>query len=203
MILSKHPISNPSSFVLPGTWNQRIIAEATVTLPNAAEVDVYCNHLTPIFSGLPFPYTGPYGDGMSGANGWGAEQLLQARKLAARVEARTGSDRPAFILGDFNTGVEDMANGLAAEYPETYQFLAGQFTPAVAADFVPSCTFCGSNPNVGGSDAVWIDHIFMLNVDASAVVSTEVTYEEAVVDAEGMMVPLSDHYGLSTVVTLP
>ena len=203
MILSKHPISNPSSFVLPGTWNRRIIAEATVTLPNSSEVDIYCNHLTPVLSGLAFPYTGAYGNGMSGANGWGAEELLQAGKLAARVQSRTGTARPAFILGDFNSGVEDMANGLDEEFEETYEFLAGQFTPAVAADFVPSCTFCGSNPNVGGDDAVWIDHIFMANVDASAVVSTEVTYQEAVVDAEDTMVPLSDHYGLSAVVTIP
>jgi hypothetical protein len=74
MILSRHPLKNVDELVIPGTYNRRTILSATAELPNGAELEVYCNHLTPIFTGLFFPYTGQYG-------GWQEEQELQAGKL--------------------------------------------------------------------------------------------------------------------------
>ena len=65
MILSRHPLKNTENWVIPGTWNRRSILRATVELPNGAELDTYCNHLTPIFDDFVFPYTGQYGDGMT------------------------------------------------------------------------------------------------------------------------------------------
>ena len=204
MILSRHPLSNVENFVLPGTWNRRQITIATATLPNGSEVDVYCNHLTPVFEGLAFPYTGPYGDGETGPAGWAAEQLLQTEKLIARVSARSGT-RPAVILGDFNTSPSLPDNDIVGEAQATYTRLTGVYTAASAPDFTPACTFCPeTNANfVEASASVWLDHIFLANFGADATVSTEVTFTENVVDAGGTQVPLSDHYGLAARIVVP
>ncbi len=205
MILSRHPLSNVENFVLPGTWNRRQITIATATLPNGAEVDVYCNHLSPVFNGLAFPYTGAYGDGEIGPAGWAAEQLLQTEKLIAQVQARSGTTRPAIVLGDFNTSPAIPASDIVAEAPATYERLLEVFTPANAPGFVPACTFCPeTNANfVESSDSVWLDHIFFANLDADATVSTSVTFTENLVEAGGVRVPLSDHYGLAATLRIP
>lgn len=204
MILSRHPLSNVENFVLPGTWNRRQITIATATLPNGSEVDVYCNHLTPVFEGLAFPYTGPYGEGEVGPSGWAAEQLLQTEKLIARVAARSG-DRPAVILGDFNTSPSLPANDIVGEAQATYARLTSVYAAASAPDFTPACTFCPeTNANfVESSASVWLDHIFLSGFGADATVSTEVTFEENVVTAGSAQVPLSDHYGLAARVLVP
>lgn len=202
MILSRHPLSDVENFVLPGTWNRRVVTIATATLPNGQALDVYCNHLTPIFEGLAFPYTGPYGEGETGPAGWQAEQRLQVEQLITRVAARSGT-RPAVILGDFNTGPAAGAS-VVAEAPDTYARLAAAFLPAVASDFTPTCTFCPSNPNVGGSGPpVWIDHIFVSGLGADAVLSTALTFDEPVVTVGDQRVPLSDHYGLAATLRVP
>ncbi|HJK90033.1 MAG TPA: endonuclease/exonuclease/phosphatase family protein [Polyangiaceae bacterium LLY-WYZ-15_(1-7)] len=200
MILSRHPLRDAEAFVMPGTWNRRIVASATAELPNGSEVDVHCNHLTPIFDSIAFPYTGDYGDEMDGPDGWAAEQLLQAGKLVDWVGERSAT-RPAVILGDMNAG--RAGDGLTAEGVATMDVLEGAFTLAVASDFTPSCTFCPDNPNASeGSPAVWIDHIFVANVEAEDVLSTEVVYDESTVSADGMMVPLSDHFALRSVIAI-
>ena len=200
MILSKHPISNERAFVLPGTWNRRIVAEATVTLPNGTDVDVYCNHLTPIFDSLAFPYTGDYGDGLDGADGWAAEQLLQTERLVARVAANSGS-RPAFVLGDMNAG--RAAAMVENEGLPTVQALEAAFALTATTDYEPLCTFCPDNGNnVEDTLPVWIDHIWMANVDRTAVSASQRTFVESTVSTPEGMVPLSDHYGFQATVTI-
>ncbi|MEM9861145.1 MAG: endonuclease/exonuclease/phosphatase family protein [Myxococcota bacterium] len=202
VILSKYPLSNGENYVLPGTWNRRVITVATATLPGGTEVDVYCNHLTPIFGGLTFPYTGAYGNGMSGSDGWAAEQLLQTDKLIALVEARSG-DRPALILGDMNAGRADLGPDLLDEGAATYDRLASAFTLGVAADYTGLCTFCGGNQNTSPETGdVWIDHIFLSGIEASDVLATERTFDEAtVMSADGLVAP-SDHYGLRSTIVI-
>ena len=54
---------------------------------------------------------------------------------------------------------------------------------------------------------MWIDHIYLHNLDASTVRSTARTFDQSVVPVqmEGMsvMVPLSDHFGLASVIRVP
>ncbi len=205
MILSRYPLSNPTNWVIPGTWNRRVITSATAELPNGSEFDVYCNHLTPIFTGVAFPYTGQYGGGEVREAAWEAEQRLQAQKLIDHVEATSG-ETPAAILGDFNAGRAFPDQALVAEGVATLDLLETAFTPAYTADYVPQCTFCPQsiNPiNSPDTASVWIDHILLYNLSADSVTATSRTFDENVVPVDGMMVPLSDHYGVQSVLRVP
>lgn len=208
MILSRHPLKNTENWVIPGTWNRRSILKATVELPNGAELDTYCNHLTPIFTVPPnsintFPYTGQYGNGMTGPEGWQAEQELQAEKLIDYVASRS-ANRPAVILGDFNAGLAYPEQEIVGEGEETFNILEAAYTPAYTADYTPLCTFCTTNLVTTTEASVWIDHIFIHNLDESAVRSTARIFDEDVVPVGGdTLVPLSDHFGMRSVVVVP
>ncbi|MGB5283369.1 MAG: endonuclease/exonuclease/phosphatase family protein [Polyangiales bacterium] len=208
MILSRHPLKNAENWVVPGTWNRRSILRATVELPNGAELDTYCNHLTPIFSIPPsgintFPYTGQYGDGMTGPEGWIAEQELQVQKLINYVASKS-NNRPAVILGDFNSGLGYPEQDIVGESEETFNMLAAAYTPAYTADYTPQCTFCTSNPVTDTQFSIWYDHIFLSNLPLSAVKETARIFDQDVVPVEGdMLVPLSDHFGMRSVIVVP
>lgn len=213
MILSKHPLSNADDYVMPGTYNRRILAAATATLPNGATVDVHCNHLTPIFDSITQPYTGSYGMGLEGPAGWAAEQLLQAGKLVEYVKQHSGT-RPAFILGDFNASRDypDATPPIVGEGPETLELLEGTFNAALPADYQPVCTYCDTNANTSTDNPSWIDHIYTYNIDPSAVQDAHRVHDEDVVPVEvddgnggttSALVPLSDHYGIISTLTIP
>jgi endonuclease/exonuclease/phosphatase family metal-dependent hydrolase len=205
MILSRHPFESTEELVLPGTWNRRTILRATVALPNGAELDTYCNHLTPIFDESPintFPYTGQYGEGMTDARGWQAEQELQAQKLLDFVNETSGS-RPAVILGDFNAGHAFPEQDIAAEGEETLNLLESMFIPAYTADYTPQCTFCSTNRITDTTASVWIDHILLHNLSPESVLSTARIFDEDVVPVGDEMVPLSDHFGVRSTLAIP
>ena len=203
MILSKYPLKDVAEWVLPGTWNRRTILNATVELPNGGELDTYCNHLTPIFDDITFPYTGQYGNGMIGAAGWQAEQELQAQKLIDYVEGTSG-DRPAVILGDLNAGLAFEDEGIAGEGEATFELLASVYAPAYTDAYTPLCTFCSTNPVTDTESSVWIDHILLNALEADVVTATERVFDEDVVPVEGVgMVPLSDHFGIRSVIVVP
>jgi len=221
MVLSRHPLKDSEDWVLPGTWNRRTILKTTAELPNGAELDTYCNHLTPIFnpaSGINvYPYTGQYGVGstlpVDWPAGWQAEQELQAEKLINYVASESG-ERPAVILGDFNSGIAFPAQDIVAEGEETYQLLEAAYTPAYTAEYLgePLCTFCSTNPvtnpdNDPNATSVWIDHIFLHNLPESAVRSTARVFDDdlvpVIVDEVEIVVPLSDHFGMRSVIVVP
>ena len=104
MILSRYPLKDEVNWVIPGTWNRRVIMSATAELPGDTELDVYCNHLTPIFDSIAFPYTGQYGLGETDAAGWEAEQAASSAKAHRLRGSQTSGERPAVILGDLNAG---------------------------------------------------------------------------------------------------
>jgi endonuclease/exonuclease/phosphatase family metal-dependent hydrolase len=209
MILSRYPLSDVAEWVIPGTWTRRVIINATAKLPNGSELDIYCNHLTPIFSNPVFLYTGQYGgDAEANIEKWEAEQFLQAQKLIARVQSTSG-DTPTVILGDLNTGLAFPDQTIIAEGPSTLELLQEEFPAAYTSDYVPQCTFCDTNPitGVAPGESVWIDHILLYNLSAESVVSTERTFDEDVVPVdtpEGpIAIPLSDHFGMRSVIEVP
>ncbi len=205
MILSRYPLSDTETLVMPGTWNRRVITRATVTLPSGSRVGVYCNHLTPVFEGVAFPYTGRHGCGEIGPAGWSREQRAQAERLVAEVRRREGSTGRAVILGDFNTGPRNAAGQpeLTDEAPENFTYLGQQFTLATPSGYVPQCTYCPDNANNPGAQPTWIDHVFLHNFPAGATRSTVRTFTEATVEVPGQAtrVPLSDHYGVRVVLS--
>lgn len=207
MILSRYPLTDTETLVIPGTWNRRVITRATVNLPSGARVGVYCNHLTPVFEGTAFPYTGRYGCGDVGRDGWIREQRAQAERLVAEVRRREGTTGRAVILGDFNAGPRNAAGQpeLTDEAGETFSYLSQQFTLAAPSGFVPRCTYCPDNANNPDAEPTWIDHVFLHNFAAGATRSTERTFTEATVTVPGQAarVPLSDHYGVRVVLTAP
>ena len=202
MVLSKLPLSNANDWVIPGTWNRRVILSASAELDGGGVLDVYCNHLTPIFEGPAFPYTGEYGDGMRGADGWEAEQLLQAQKLVDYVETTSG-DNPAVIMGDMNAGRAFPDRDIVAEGEPTLDFLESFFAPAYTSDYEPQCTFCDTNPITDTDTSVWIDHILLYGLDTEAVTATERTFDENVVPVEDTTIPLSDHFGVRSTLVIP
>lgn len=202
MILSKHPLSNENDWVIPGTWNRRVILSARAALDGGQSLDVYCNHLTPIFNGAAFPYTGEYGNGLRGAAGWEAEQRLQAQKLIDYVETTSG-ETPAVIMGDMNAGRAFPDRDIVAEGEATLDLLESVFPAAYAPDYEPQCTFCDTNPITDTDASVWIDHILLYNLTSEAVTATERTFDENVVPVEDALVPLSDHFGVQSTLTVP
>lgn len=211
MILSKHPLTNAEAYVMPGSWNRRVVLRATAELENGAKVDVYCNHTTPIFTGLIYPYTGSYGAGPD-PNPWVNEQLLQAKLLTSYVAQKSGDGR-AIILGDFNASHEVKIGNdvvIKGDGAGSLELLDGAFASGVASGYQPACTYCPENNNVEDNDPgapEWLDHIFLKGIAASAVTWTERTFTEKVVpvkspEGEDIKTELSDHYGLRSFVTI-
>jgi hypothetical protein len=211
MLLSKHPLENTSAVVLPGTWNRRAVLKARASLPNGSKLQVYCHHLTPIFKGSLYPYTGLYGAGPD-ANGWANEQLLHAKKMVALAKAENTSCTPTVLLADVNASrpYPNATPPIPAEGVATLDELESYFTHGIAAGYTPACTYCKGNENVADNDTggdQWIDHIHVLNVDPSKIKSTTLLFTEKSVDAKdaggaSIKVELSDHYGLRTVLSL-
>jgi endonuclease/exonuclease/phosphatase family metal-dependent hydrolase len=204
MILSRYPLSETETVVIPGTWNRRVITRATATLPNGAKVGVYCNHLSPVFEGVAFPYTGRYGCGDSGRDGWSREQTAQARELIAYVRRRDSAGR-AVILGDFNTSAASAPGQpmITDEAPETYALLRAAFREAIPQGFVPQCTYCPDNVLTGNAAPTWLDHIFLQGFTEASVRSAERTFTTpSVAVSGGATVPLSDHYGMRATIAL-
>lgn len=209
VLLSKHPLESPAITVLPGTWNRRVILHAKAQLPESQTLDVFCNHLSAVFYGDAYPYTGEYGNGAMDYKGWEAEQLLQIQKLAKFVSDKAGSS-PAVILGDFNAGADYKANAVEADGAAAYAALLALWKEAVPASFEPLCTFCtkGGNTLASGSPNSFIDHIFLSGIDPTSVLSAMRTFDQPVVpvpngadagvsvDGGAAMMHLSDHYGM-------
>lgn len=205
MILSRFPLSDTETLVMPGTWNRRVITRATATLPNGARVGVYCNHLSPVFEGGVYPYTGRHGCGMTNRDGWASEQTAQARALVDYVRRRDGAGR-AVILGDFNTSKNSAAGQpeIVEEAPETYTILQAAFREALSPGYVPRCTYCPDNALTGNTAPTWLDHIFLHGLTAAGVTNTERTFTTANVAVPGAAQPvhLSDHYGMRATVSI-
>jgi len=213
MLLSKFPLEGAEQWVIPGTWNRRIILRATAKLSGGLSVDVYCNHLPSVFYQPAFPYTGDYGLGETSSVGWENELMLDSQKLVAWVETRSGTNR-AVILGDFNASPEMKDNAIEPDGAAAYEFLVSKFTEALPAGFKAKCTYCGKGEDFLAGPMgpnTWIDHIFLKNIPVSAAKSYERRFTEAVVpvpasdagtDAGPAKVPLSDHFGVHTVISI-
>lgn len=215
VVLSKHPIQNAESWLLPATeWRVNIV-RAPITLPNGATVDVYCTQLTTPADNITRPYMGQYGNGETGGAAWREELLLQSKKLIAYVQQKSESvRRKAIIVGSFYTGPEyfdGQTKVLEEVNVETYNTLAGAFPLAVPQNYMPVCTLCndnlilappGSNPK-GAS--TWQSFVFLSGMPLTAVESanrfwTEPALTVTTPETGEYDIPLSTHYGFRSVI---
>lgn len=188
-LLSKHTLSGVEEHVFTSTTNRRSVLHAVADAPGGP-VDVYCTHLTAVFSVIPYP----------GEGSWAEEQAVQITEMLDFVDQTAASDR-VLLMGDLNTGPE--LGDSAAEVPESWELLAGSglTDPYVAA--AGDCTFCDDNPLVSADSdeqGVVIDHV-LLGDGLQAVSTSRVLDEEITVEGCAGEIPAahSDHYGLHAV----
>lgn len=185
--VSKVPMAEVEEYVFSSTTNRRSVLHTVVDGPTGP-MDVYCTHLTAIFSTLPYPRE-------SGT--WAEEQLEQIEALLEYVESSAQTDTQV-LLGDFNTGPEGK---YVAEYPEHYQKFIddGYLNPYVEEE--KPCTYCSGNPLNGGdgSGGAAIDHVFFKGF-AGDLIAPKRTFTETLdempycdTSIEGA---LSDHFGV-------
>lgn len=188
LILSKKPLTNT-----------KVIDLSDISFLNRraalyAEVDgkaVVCTHLTANLDGTA-PYAGKFAN-------WSEENAAQVQKLLKETQ----TEKPTFLMGDFNCGFKDEANGLEGEFEESCQkFLDAGFDDSISS-INPTCSFCNANNlvNEGNDpkeyDNLLIDHIFTRNANVSdgGVMMTQKV--KIKVDGKEVTTSLSDHYGVT------
>jgi hypothetical protein len=112
MILSKYPIVNQDSYVLPSTNYRRSVLYSQVQFPGNVTVDFYCGFLMTPLIASSVPYLGCFGNGngsatdMQSEQSYLAENLFQAQKMAAWIAQKSKkSGNPAVIVGDWRVGL--------------------------------------------------------------------------------------------------
>jgi hypothetical protein len=220
MILSKYPLTNTDSFILPATNYRRAVLYAQVQLEDQS-VDFYCGFFitTLIASDLPFlgPYGGPADAGLSSADEYGNEQDYEAQQLTQWVQMKSAG-RPAIIMGDWHSSVAAPMGTPDAGVPQpqalnpmamTIMGSATGFTAASAADFPLQCTYCPSSLNpYNGQNSDFINQPFLYNwpnastaVKDESVLFTDNTAIQGL--PNGATGPLSSYYGLNITVIRP
>lgn len=210
LLLSRLPFVDGSTagFVFPSTLVRREAVRATVKTASGP-VDVYCGILGEVYSVL-VPYSGPYSQGVSGPQGWVAEQVLQAKQWLAWVDATATSER-RIVAGQLygsaevknSSGSVVVSGTLGATALSLFQ---QRFQEALASDYTPACTRCTSNPLVNQSvlgespPGPWLTHVFSSGPPSMKVLATARTFVEPVVSISGAggagLVPISRNYGV-------
>jgi hypothetical protein len=216
VVLSKHPIQNAESWILPSSeWRVNIV-RAPVALPNGALVDVYCTQLTTPADSITRPYTGQYGNGKTGLEGWQSELYLQADKLIAYVQGRSEAvGRKAVIVGSMYSGPEyfdGQTKVLEATNVDAYNAISSAFPLAVPPTYVPACTLCNDNLILAepGSTpegaSTWQSFVFLSGIPVTAVEDASRFWTETALSVESTDtgnlydIPVSTHYGFRSVI---
>ena len=225
-ILSRYPLLDTDTFILPSTNFRQGISYARVQLEDT-QFDFYCGFFssTLVATTVPYPPWGFYGgDGGLGdptENGaYAREQLLQAKDLIKWVAQKSGG-RPAIIAGDWRSGLG--VNGDAGVPPDsglhappsplvlpTVQTLAAAFTQVTAPGWTPQCNFCPESDNVlntGQTAAYFVTQPFLANWGSNpqaATIDETLLFTQSNVDqGNGKTGPLSPYYGLNFHVQRP
>ncbi|MCO4743768.1 MAG: endonuclease/exonuclease/phosphatase family protein [Proteobacteria bacterium] len=185
-ILSKHPLKSTEELVFDSTTNRRSAIHAVVDAPGG-DVDVYCTHLTAVFSSIPYPRA---------EGSWEEEQHTQVTELLEWIDTSAETPRVVF-MGDLNTGPE--VGDSISEVDDNYDLIddAGMNNAYVEAE--GECTFCPDNA-ISSVDSdeqgVVIDHILTSGYKES--VASRIIDEQVDIETCGETIPgaHSDHYGV-------
>ena len=207
----------PGIVVFPSTEFRAAMVRAPVDLTAgsglATKLDVYCAILTTPATSAERPYTGNYGGGgATDADEWLNENILQATQLTTYVKAVSGArKRRAIVAGDFYTG--PAIGNLQALNQASYDTLSPILPLAIAPDYTPACTFCGSNPLVAGAGNptanTWSSFSLLSDLAVPEVQSNSVILQALTattdpsafgLDAGTLAIPASFYYGMRTVV---
>ncbi len=112
MILSKYPIVNQDTYILPSSYYRRSVLYSQVQFPGNVTVDFYCGFfITPLIASS-LPYYGCFGQGYGATTNTASEQsylaenLYEAQLMATWVKEKSGkSGKPAVIVGDWRVGL--------------------------------------------------------------------------------------------------
>lgn len=187
-ILSKYPMGPVDELVFDSTTNRRSVLHSVVEAPGG-DVDVYCTHLTAVFSVIPYPRE--EGD-------WDLEQADQITAMLDFMDT-SGSTGRSVLLGDLNTGPE--IGDSAAEVEDNWEILDAAGMDNAWVEQAGDCTFCPDNriSSVDSDeDGVVIDHVFSTGFkkfEAERILDQAVEIESC-----GETIPgaHSDHYGVLT-----
>jgi len=191
-ILSKLPLGDIEHHVFESTTNRRGVIHTTVE-SDIGTFDVYCTHLTAVFSAL-IPYPRESGS-------WEEEQSVQVDDLLDFIDET--ATNPVILLGDLNTGPYSGDVNLGEVEDHYERFIDDGFESAYVNE-TAECTICGANPlrDAGPSDNAIIDHVllkdFAGSFKAKRVLDKEIsaTSCDETIDAAH-----SDHYGVTATLT--
>jgi len=208
-------LGEPELVLLPSSGWQRAAMRVPVTLKNGAVFDYWCSTVRYPNNEYLLSYAGAYGTW--GTSGSAEEQALEVADAVAAINARAQASGVPAIVGmvtHAGPSVVDPTSKKTLVYPfsELVFNMMEDWPELVASDYTPACTYCGdytTNPlnSEGGQHRFWTTHLFGIGVSPSAVESTERTFMDATItmkDAsnKSFMAPVSQHYGLRSVVTM-
>jgi hypothetical protein len=223
MILSRVPLMNTDSYILPSTLFRRTVLYAQLQLSGGQSVDFYCGGLTSTFNGENLPYIGDYGGGADASTPeWENENLWQAQKLIAWVGTKSGSN-PAIVVGDWRSSLGAGADAgappeggvaLQSQAPATMQLFQNTsgWSFAVGPNagttpWVPQCNFCPGVEDNGPSESYFVVQPMLVNWPnggLGATTSESLIFTDSVdLGGDAGKGPLSPYYGVNIQVVRP
>ncbi|MGZ3416782.1 MAG: DUF4397 domain-containing protein [Polyangiales bacterium] len=208
VIISRFPLTNTESYILPATPFQRVIHYAQLEIEKGKFVDFYCGEFTAAYGEL-LPYYGNYAPGSG--DGWYQEQLLQAQRLLDYVKKKSGT-KAAIITGDWAASRQyidpmtmmktiDDQNGAVFDLLEK----PGNFIAALPKNFTPRCTECAAPENPYNADQnIWQFKTYVYNLPSTS--GVEVNYYATDINAVSTPAgprPITDRWGYNTRILRP
>lgn len=204
-ILSKFPLTDTKTYVLPSTSYQRVVQYAKVEIEKDKFIDFYCGELSAAFGDL-VPYYGHYAVA-GGGDPWEQEQVWQANLVTKFVKATSGA-RPAIITGEWAAAraykSADGKHDLEPQSPQVLDALEKVLIPALPKDFVPFCTECAAPENpYNGDKSIWQYRTYVFNMPTTSGVEASAFFTEMPLTVGGEKRPISKRWGFNTRVLRP
>ena len=196
-------LSNGHQYVLPATSQRSNLVGATVNLPNGADLDVYCVQTVTPGDGVLIPYTGPYGNGQTGAAGWGQELLLETEKVVGYVQRTSGSTRRTILAGQWNAGPA-VPGVVAANNSDSFAVLSAAYPLAVPPGYCGGVHVLRGQPDhhAAGHPAQCAERVGYVRRPRQHPGDRRRFRghhpEDPVIPYQGYEIPLSPFYGFST-----